>query len=76
MTQDVVKSAARVLEVCEFFASRRMPATVRDICHGLGYPQSSTSVLLKSLHTLGYLAYDAAARCYIPASRVTLLGVP
>lgn len=74
MSENVVKSAARVLEVFEFFATRRLPASVSEVCSGLGYPQSSTSVLLKSLHTLGYLAYDMAARRYVPTPRVTLLG--
>jgi DNA-binding IclR family transcriptional regulator len=74
MSENVVKSAARVLEVFEFFATRRVPASVSEVCSGLGYPQSSTSVLLKSLLTLGYLAYDDAARRYVPTTRVTLLG--
>lgn len=75
MTNDnVVKSAARVLEVFEFFAARRAAASVSDVCAALGYPQSSTSVLLKSLLTLGYLAYDTTTRRYIPTHRVAILG--
>ena len=70
----VVKSAGRVLEVLEYFAERRAPATVSDICTALGYPQSSTSVLLKSLLTLGYLGQDPASRRYAPTPRVALLG--
>ena len=72
--ESVVKSAARVLEVFEYFAARRGPATVSDICTALGYPQSSTSVLLKSLSTLGYLNQDPASRRYSPTPRVALLG--
>lgn len=72
--ENVVKSAARVLEVFEFFAQRRAAASVSDVCSALGYPQSSTSVLLKSLLTLGYLSYDTASRRYIPTHRVALLG--
>jgi DNA-binding IclR family transcriptional regulator len=74
MTQSVVKSAARVLEVFEFFAERKAGATVNDVCTSLGYPQSSTSVLLKCLHSLGYLDYEASTRHYAPSARVRALG--
>ena len=42
----VVKSAGRVLEVFEFFAHRHAPATVSEVTAALGFPLSSTSVLL------------------------------
>src|SRR3546814_2678173 len=44
------------------------------IADALGYPQSSTSALLRSLVGMGYLNYDAHARTYITSSRVALLG--
>ncbi len=74
MSDAVVKSAARVLDVLEFFADRRGPASVGEICSELGIPQSSASVLLKSLLSLGYLDYDAGRRTYMPTMRVALLG--
>ena len=74
MMDSVVKSAARVLEVFEYFANRRAAASVSDVCSALGYPQSSTSVLLKSLMTLGYLSYDTTTRRYVPTHRVATLG--
>lgn len=74
MSDTVVKSAARVLEVFEFFAGRKTPATVGEVCASLGYPQSSTSVLLKSLLTLGYLSYDSGTRRYAPSEKVARLG--
>ncbi len=74
MSDTVVKSAARVLEVFEFFAGRKAPATVGEVCASLGYPQSSTSVLLKSLLTLGYLSYDGTTRRYAPSVKVARLG--
>ena len=74
MSENVVKSAARVLEVFEYFAGRRTPATVGEVCNALGYPQSSTSVLLKSLLTLGYLSYDQGSRRYSPSVKVATLG--
>jgi len=69
-----VKSARRVLEIFEHFAEKHEPATVGELALRLGYPQSSTSVLLKSLLTLGYLQYDASTRAYRPTMRVMLLG--
>jgi DNA-binding IclR family transcriptional regulator len=70
----VVKSAARVLEVFEYFDSVRTESTIMDIARALSYPQSSTSVLVKSLVELGYLQHGARYRTYRPTPRVTLLG--
>jgi DNA-binding IclR family transcriptional regulator len=69
-----VKSAARVLEVFEYFDRIRRAATVMEVARALGYPQSSTSVLLRSLVELGYLEQDSGRRTYLPTPRVTLLG--
>jgi len=70
----VVKSAGRVLEIFEFFAHRHAPATVSEVSDGLGYPLSSTSVLLRSLLTLGYLEYEPRSREYGPTIRFAVLG--
>lgn len=70
----VVKSAKRVLELFEYFAECRHPLSVTDFVRGLGYPQSSTSALLKSLTRLGYLDYDRHKRLYMPTLRMALLG--
>lgn len=72
--EGTVKSARRVLEIFEFFAETRAPATVKELSQQLGYPQSSTSKLLTSLLTLGYLRYEATTRSYRPTLRVMLLG--
>jgi DNA-binding IclR family transcriptional regulator len=69
-----VKSAARVLEILEFFDDVRREASVGEIASRLNYPQSSTSVLLKSPVDLGYLGYDAASRSFLPTVRIALLG--
>ena len=69
-----VKSAARVLQILEYFDDVRRPSTVMEVAETLGYPQSSTSALLRSLVTLGYLLYDPYTRLYVPSSRVALLG--
>lgn len=69
-----VKSAVRVLEVLEFFDRLQRPATVVEIARGLGYPVSSTSILLGNLLELGYLQRAPDLRRYLPTARVTLLG--
>jgi len=68
------KSAMRALEVLEYFDDVRRAATVGEVASALGYPQSSTSYLLKTLTFLGYLDFNAAARTYMPTPRVALLG--
>jgi DNA-binding IclR family transcriptional regulator len=72
--QKTVKSASRVLEILEYFDDLQRQSTVMEIADALGYPQSSTSALLRSLVSMGYLIYDAHARTYITSSRVALLG--
>ncbi len=69
-----VKSAVRALEVLEFFDDIERPATVVEIAAALGYPQSSTSVLLQTLTATGYLEYYPPNRTYFQSARVALLG--
>ncbi len=74
MSVSPVKSAVRVLEILELFQQHRAPRQLKDICDALAYPQSSGTVLLKNLVTLGYLSYDRASRCYFPTLKVAALG--
>jgi DNA-binding IclR family transcriptional regulator len=69
-----VKSAVRVLEVLELFDRLQREASVGEIARELGYPTSSTSMLLASLLERGYLRHGADQRSYFPTPRVTLLG--
>lgn len=69
-----VKSARRVLEILELFSGTHQPASVTQIAQRLDYPQSSTSMLLAEMESLGYLQYDREARTYRPTLRVMLLG--
>lgn len=69
-----VKSAARVFELLEFFASIRRPAPLKEICGALRYPQSSTTALLKTLTSLGYLTYNRRRHLYFPTARLSALG--
>lgn len=70
----VVKSAVRTLEILEFFDEIQGPANVVAVSDALGYPQSSTAALLRSMVAMGYLQYDPRARTFLPTDRVSLLG--
>lgn len=74
MDRNSVKSAERTLALFEFFAAQQRPLTIGEISSGMDVPQSSTSALVKSLVTLGYLEHDAPSRTYFPTMRITLLG--
>lgn len=71
----LVKSAQRVVEVFEYFAQRRAPATLTQVCAALGYPASSTFALLNTLRELGYLDYSRDDRTFVPTVRAALLGI-
>lgn len=70
----VVKSAARTLEILEYFDEVRQPLSVVGVAMGLDYPQSSAAALLRSLAAMGYLHYDRKKRTYMPTERVPFLG--
>jgi DNA-binding IclR family transcriptional regulator len=70
----VVKSAARTLEILEYFDEVRHPLNVVGIAAALGYPQSSAAALLRSLAAMGYLHYNRKKRTYMPTDRVPFLG--
>jgi len=69
-----VKSALRVFEVIEYFAQEQRDLSVMEIARFCGYPQSSTSALLRTMVEAGYLDYDSSSRTYLPTARVALLG--
>ena len=74
MQPSQVKSAARAIEILELFKKARQPRSMSEIGLALGYPPSSTTVLLKTLIALGYLNFDRRARVYFPTPKVTSLG--
>jgi hypothetical protein len=69
-----VKSAGRVLQILEFFDEIQRDARVAEVAERLGFPQSSTSILLNCLIELGYMDYLQESRSFLPSPRVTLLG--
>jgi len=74
MSTSQVKSATRAIEILELFKRVRQPRAMSEIAQALNYPQSSTTVLLKTLVTLGYLHFDRSERLYFPTPKVAALG--
>lgn len=72
MREGGVKSALRAMELLEFFADWRRPASVKEISQTLGYPQSSTSMLLRTLAEEGYYDHDPRTGMYAPSVRILL----
>ena len=73
-TDRIVKSAGRVLRILELFDVLKREALVSEVSDLLELPQSSTSVLLRSLVKMGYLSYNLQTRAFAPTTRVALLG--
>src|SRR5438128_581128 len=74
MTDTLIKSTRRTLQIFDLFAEIRRPAKVTEIYQRLHLPQSSTSKLLKSFAMQGYLQYDKEARTYVPTLRTAILS--
>jgi DNA-binding IclR family transcriptional regulator len=70
-----IGAVSRALEIRELFAGEQEPFTVSAGVTKLGYPQSSTSVLLHLLADLGFLEHDRRARTFMPTPRVVFLGL-
>lgn len=69
-----IKSAERVLSLFEYFAHHQTSATVTEITRALNIPQSSASMLTRSLVELGYLERGPNQRTYFPTLRIALLS--
>lgn len=74
MSNNQVKSAVRAFEILEYFKLNQQRRSMSEIASDLGYPQSSTTVLLKTLLSLGYLSYDRQEHAYFPTPKLTALG--
>jgi DNA-binding IclR family transcriptional regulator len=68
-----VKSAERALAILEYLR-QRSPAPLGEISAALGLPNSSASVLLKTLVTAGYVSQCDVTRGFRQTARVALLG--
>jgi len=68
-----VKSAARALDLFEVFERVRKPLRVSDLVEALDAPQSSVSMLLRTLVSNGYVDFSPATREYCPSIRIANL---
>lgn len=64
-----VKQAANVLEIIEYFAKRKRPATLSEMADDLGWPRSSTFNLIGTLIDKGYLYEPRTRGGYYPTPR-------
>ncbi|WP_420392663.1 IclR family transcriptional regulator [Acuticoccus sp.] len=69
-----VKSAGRVLDILELFEAEQRPLRVSEIVAALNLPQSSVSMLVKTMRQMGYIDFDPVARTYRPSVRLAFLG--
>lgn len=74
MSNELVKSAARAMEILEVFAKERRRLNSAQLGAILGYPKSSLSVLLKSLVAQGYIAAGGEENEYFPTLKLARLG--
>jgi DNA-binding IclR family transcriptional regulator len=74
LAEGVVKSAGRVMAILEIFDLERRDLTIGEIVLRLGIPQSSASMLMRSLLRQGYVDYDPVTRAFRPSMRVAMLG--
>lgn len=65
----LVKQAANVLELLEYFSRRRRPATLAEISDDLQWPRSSTFNLVGTLTDRGYLYEPRLRSGYYPSPR-------
>ena len=64
-----VKQAANVLELIEFFARHRRPATLAEVSRHFDWPRSSTFNLLGTLASRGYLYEPHSRGGYYPSPK-------
>lgn len=65
----LVRQAANVLELMEYFASRKRPATMAEISDDLGWPRSSTFNLVGTVAEKGWLYEPRQRGGYYPSPR-------
>lgn len=65
----IVRQAANVLDILEYFAQARQPATLSEIADHFGWPRSSTFNLLTTLAERGYLYEPKPRAGFYPTPR-------
>ena len=74
LTDKMVKSAVRVLDIFEAFEAEQRALTISELVDLLQIPQSSMSTLIKSLVAKGFVEYEAETRRYRPSVRLAFVG--
>jgi len=74
VTDKMVKSAVRVLDIFEAFEAEQCALTISELVELLQIPQSSMSTLIKSLVAKGFVEYEAETRRYRPSVRLAFVG--
>lgn len=74
MSDSAVKSARRVLQIMELFEAERRPLRIAQIVGALNLPQSSVSMLMRTMREEGYVDFDGETRTYSPSVRLAFLG--
>lgn len=74
MGESAVKSAGRVLDIFELFEAQQRPLRISEIVSALNLPQSSVSMLIKTMRDMGYVDFDPQMRTYRPSVRLAFLG--
>jgi DNA-binding IclR family transcriptional regulator len=69
-----VKQAANVLELLEYFARRKRPATLSELADDLSWPRSSAFNIIGTLIEKGYLYEPRARGGYYPSPRWLVLS--
>ena len=68
----IVRQAANVLELLEFFVRRKEPTTLSEIADSLGWPRSSTFNLIQTLVDRGHLYEPRPCSGYYPSPALVL----
>jgi len=62
----MVKSAIRILRIFEVFAESKRPVRISELAEELEIPQSSASVLVRTLVQRGYMDFSPPGRTVLP----------
>jgi IclR family acetate operon transcriptional repressor len=72
----IVRQAAYVLDIFEYFARTQKPATLADVADHFGWPRSSTFNLLTTLAEKGYLYEPRPRAGFYPTPRWMAMARP
>jgi len=72
--RNISRSAARALDVLEFFGTARRPLRAVEIARELEMSPSSANQLLKTMVDSAHLVFDAREKTYLPSPRLAAFG--